>query len=887
MYKNGGVIIFHKSSLNLSIEEINGLNRISKEKDIEIAGIEIKINLSIKIKIVTIYRSPSGDTNIFFTSMKELLNNLVNDNSMLVLCGDFNIDFLSKNKVCNQLCDILMSYNVDCLIKEPTRIGINSVSSIDYMCSNFLQNQNNFSCQIFQNGLSDHTAQMLCCDIPTVYQTSNNKVVRLFSGNNYQNFIHHVSRENWLNVYSATTVSEGFKAFTSNFDYYIEISFPFTTVTENCNKKSWITRGIKISCQKLKLLYQIMIQTKTLEDKNYYKSYKRIYDKVIKAAKRLYNDSIYSNASNKSKAAWSIINKNLGTHKNKSNKINEIKINDETINNLQDIVRTFNNYYVNLPISLANKFNDVNLNNIGINKSYPTIFVEPVRENEIFNIIMQMKKSNSSGIDKISINMLKSVVNYIVEPLTFLINWSLSEGVFPEEFKIAKIVPLYKKGQRECIENYRPISLLSCVSKILERLVFNRMYKFCIDKKILCDEQHGFRKGRSTQSAILGFLNELYDSLNNNNKCLGVFMDLSKAFDLVDHALLLEKLSKYGFRGKLGDWLSSYLSNRKQLVEINGVKSEKLCISSGVPQGSVLGPLLFILFVNDLPDIVNESSLYMFADDNSLLNSNVHLQDLIYDTQIKLDLFVSKFQNDKLLLNEDKTVFIKFTPRVSNCKESHLLRVKGKSLQQVSSTKFLGIYIDNALNWETHISELCKKLSTICFTLYRLKNITNRNTLLSYYYANFFSRVQYGIIFWGCSYHTERIFKLQKHAIRNIVGISRRISCRCYFKELQILPIACLYIWEIILFARSNLNNFLPNNFNHSYDTRAQNNLVIPIHNLSIYEKSPKYMAITLYNKLPNNIRQISNLNNFKSSLRTFLLDNMFYSVEEFLQYIF
>ena len=389
--KNGVVIIFHKSSLNLIIKEISGLNRISKEKDIEVTGIEIKINMSTKIKIVTIYRSPSGDINILFTSMRELLNNLLNDKCMLVLCGDFNVDYLSKNRVSNQLYDILNSYNVDCLINEPTRIGVNSVSSIDYMCSNFLHNQKNFSCQIFSNGLSDHTAQVLRCDIPNIRQKSNKRITRVFSQYNYQIFIHHVKREDWLNVYSATTVSEGFKAFISNFDYYIETSFPLTTITENCNKKSWITRGINISCQKLKFLYKTMIHTKLPEDKNYYRSYKKVYDKVIKATKRLYNSNIYNKASNKSKAAWSIINRDLGAHKNKPNNIHEIRIGNKKLNNLQ-IVQTFNNYYVNLPISLANKFNRANWNNININKLYPTIFVKPVEENEIYNIIMEMKK---------------------------------------------------------------------------------------------------------------------------------------------------------------------------------------------------------------------------------------------------------------------------------------------------------------------------------------------------------------------------------------------------------------------------------------------------------------------------------------------------------------
>ena len=239
-------------------------------------------------------------------------------------------------------------------------------------------------------------------------------------------------------------------------------------------------------------------------------------------------------------------------------------------------------------------------------------------------------------------------------------------------------------------------------------------------------------------------------------------MDLSKAFDLINHALLLEKLERYGLRGKLGSWLRSCLSNRQQVVEIDDIRSAQLEISCGVPQGSVLGPLLFVLFINDLPNIVDECLLFMFADDNSLLIANDTVQDLVQNTQKSINAFVSKFSSDKLLINGTKMVFIHFTPRMLNYQESHLLRINGESVKQVKSTKFLGVFIDNALTWENHINELCKKLPSVCFALYRLKNVTNRKVLLSYYYAQFYSRIAYGITFWGGSHHCDRVFKLQK-----------------------------------------------------------------------------------------------------------------------------
>lgn len=498
---------------------------------------------------------------------------------------------------------------------------------------------------------------------------------------------------------------------------------------------------------------------------------------------------------------------------------------------------------------------------------------------------MSLKNSNSSGIDNVSPNILKSVAHFVKGPLTYLVNWSLSTGIFPNVLKTAKVVPLYKKGIQSCVENYRPISMLSTISKILERVVFNRMKLFLNKYNILNSAQHGFREGKSTQTAILGFLKSLYQNLDNNKKCLGLFMDLSKAFDLVDHALLINKLEKYGFRGRLGSWLRSYLSDRKQIVEIDGKRSNPLEVTCGVPQGSILGPLLFIIFINDLPNIVNCTDLTMFADDNSYLSIHSSLPDLVLQTQEKLNDFVLWFQTNGLLINATKTVFMLFSPKSSNTAESQLIKINHKSIEQVHSTKFLGVYIDSTLNWEIHVDNLCKKLSSVCFALYRLKQVASKNIVLSYYYAQFFSRIAYGIVFWGSSNFAVRVFKVQKKAVRNIAGVSKFTSCRELFKKYQILTLTSLYVLETVCFVKQNLVEFLNNNFHHHYNTRGQDDLLTPLHSLALYEKSPYYIGIQLYNKLPDSIKEISSKIIFKNRVKKLLLDGTFYSLNEFLEY--
>lgn len=361
-------------------------------------------------------------------------------------------------------------------------------------------------------------------------------------------------------------------------------------------------------------------------------------------------------------------------------------------------------------------------------------------------------------------------------------------------------------------------------------------------------------------------------------------MDLSKAFDLINHNLLLDKLSRYGLRGKLHDWLKCYLSDRNQVVVVNGIKSSKQDISCGVPQGSVLGPLLFLLYVNDLPDNVSiKNNLIMFADDNSYLCCSSSLTDVITSTKSEITNFTDWFKNNKLFLNISKTVFINFTPRISRILECNLLRIEGKSIQQVDSTKFLGVSIDNALSWESHINNLSKQLTSVCYAIYRLRQITSTETILSYYYAHFLSRISYGIICWGSSSNSQRIFRIQKRAVRNITGASKYTSCREIFKKLKILPLFCIYILHILLYMRNNINQFLPNNFNHDYNTRSADDLLIPRHNLSKYEESPQYMGIMLYNKIPPRIKNLDK-HTFSNIIKNVLMTKCYYSLQEYLE---
>lgn len=880
-FKNGGVAIFVRENLSINVKEINFLKSFCKEKILEIVGIEIKLKTDT-LNIIALYRSPiENNVEIFLKDLDCILSRTcLKTHAKTVLCGDLNIDYLSESTHKYDLVNIMSSYNIKNLISEATRITANSKKSIDYMCVNFNQC---VSCSVIHSDLSDHSAQLLMlnksqCSSPT-YVTK-----RIFNLSNYQTFTSYISREQWLNVYMANNVNEAFELFSSTLMYYINISFPFTKVyVSNKNKsKPWVTQGIKNSSVQLKILHKKMLQTNAKVDILNFKRYKQIYRQVLKKAKVLYNDNFYRDSSNKSQAVWKIINNNIGNRSSRENSICELFIDDKTESDPLKLANLFNNFFINIPKQLNNNLPTKN-NYMPSIITYPTFYLDTVSETEVCNIIMSMKKSNSVGFDGISSNLLIKYLQFFIKPLTYLINFSFAEGVFPSSLKIAKIIPLHKKGERDKIENYRPISLLSTISKVLEKIIFDKIVNFFLKFNILAKCQFGFQKGKSTKSAITNFLKSLYDNLNNKNRCVGIFLDLSKAFDLVNHELLLDKLYIYGLRGKIYMWIETFLSERSQIVEIQGYRSDKQNIDCGVPQGSVLGPLLFLIFVNDLPSVVDSMNLTLFADDTSYICSALSQNEVISKSQNILNTLSEWFTKNKLFVNTSKTEFMLFKLKTPAVNESYLLKINGSSIKQVVTVKFLGVHINQSLKWDDQVSSLCANLSSACYVLYRLQHVTSINTLLTYYYAHFYSRVTYSILFWGSSSLMLKVFRLQKRALRNIAGVNKYHSCRSLFKEMKLLTMPCIFIYEVLIFVKTNYSSFLTNNFHHDYDTRNSNALVTPQHNLSIFENNPFYVGIKFFNKLPVHIKSIENSKTFKNCLRNFLLDKSFYDVNEYI----
>jgi hypothetical protein len=559
----------------------------------------------------------------------------------------------------------MKTFNLTQVVTFPTRICKNKRTLID---SIFLDNTkyNNISVYPYENGLSDHVAQILTLgNIKGPLQKyTHTKKTRLIDDKSTANFQSYLREEAWDSVYNSDDVNRMFNNFHCILLRHIENSFPIQYKSHRTKHNDWITKGIKISCKRKRNLYTVYKHSNNPQVKEYYKKYCAILKKVMTDAKKLYYNKHIELSSNRVKTTWKII-KNI-TGKTKSPDIDmEIDSDAGRLTNINDIAKAFNIYFTNIAEDLTNNITDVGKALQLLKKFYPestsAMKIIPVTEIEVIDIIKSLKNKNSSGYDRISNNILKHCVNDISKPLTFIFNFSLETGVFPDTLKFAVVQPIYKKGNKAKLTNYRPISQLTSCSKILETIMFNRLFQYVQTNEILASEQFGFRKGSHIEKAIFTLTGNILTSLNLRQQIWGIFCDLSKAFDCVNHEILLAKLHYYGIRGVSSNWFQSYITNRRQKVKITSqTHKQESCrwetIKNGVPQGSILGPLLFIIYVNDPPCSINQFARpVIYADNTSVLVTAKNLKDLQTKVDSILHHITEWFSFNGLTLNMEKT----------------------------------------------------------------------------------------------------------------------------------------------------------------------------------------------------------------------------------------
>ena len=388
---------------------------------------------------------------------------------------------------------------------------------------------------------------------------------------------------------------------------------------------------------------------------NDYKNYCNKLKTVINNAKTNYYNNAFSNYKNNIKQTWKLINDLICSRKSRT-QIRKIIVNNDEITKDHDIASHFNNYFSNIPISLNHEIpNSATQPCDFLNVNYHNSFYcRPTKSVEIGNIILKLKNSRSD-LNLLPVKILKLVYDILSAPISLLINCSFSTGIFPETLKDALIVPMFKKGEPTDIGNYRPISILPTLSKILEKCMVFRINDFITKFSIVTVSQFGFRKNLSTVDALEKYSDLIYNSFDAKLFNVSLFIDLRKAFDMVNHSILLGKLERYGFRGPTLNWLGSYLKDRKQSVRIGSCLSDKSVVNIGVPQGSSLSPVLFLMYINDMVNLSNNFNVLLFADDTTLSTSGSNFSQLVDTLNLELGDIADWMAANRLSLNIDKT----------------------------------------------------------------------------------------------------------------------------------------------------------------------------------------------------------------------------------------
>ena len=547
----------------------------------------------------------------------------------------------------------------------------------------------------------------------------------------------------------------------------------------------------------------------------------------------------------------------------------------------------FNAYFTNIGPTLDNKIRRTSTNPISYIKTccIHNIHLSPCTDLEIGKIIENLKNC-ASGWDNLPAQVLKENKPTLTPLLTHIVNLSLTQRVFPKQLKVATIIPVFSSGPAGEVGKYRPISLLTAISKNCDRIFCTRLSSFLTKYKILYNIQFGFRPNHSTQPVIITLLKQIISYLDKGYFTIGIYLDFSKAFDTVNHQILLNKLECYGIRGLANKWITSYLADRQQLTIYNNGKHSNISqIKCGVPQGSILGPILFLIYINDLGTISNKISTIMFADDSNIFASEPNLKNIETVLNSEIPVLIDWLRANRLSLNVDKRHTMIFGPTRKSKPHKANIQIEGRTLDIVNSTKFLGVILDSSLNWKNHILQLTKKIAKSIGIISLARPTVNQKTLIQLYYSFIFPYLTYCTIIWGKSANTSiwPVYRLQKITIRLIGNIPRRYSSKAFCKQQQILRFPKIYVHSVSIFMFKFMNSLLPTTFNklyrsnrafHNYPTRNSQQLRPPRTRTKLADNFIANQGVKIWNEISTKFDVITSLPVFKHNIKRHLLSS-------------
>jgi hypothetical protein len=879
--QNDGLIIYTKT----------GFPYLVVEPHIQDATcLTVKVNPNTLI--IGIYRSPSiKNITPFLDSLDRfLINNKSYTN--LIITGDINIDIKVNNYDSNshEYLNVLASHGLMAGHCLPTRIE----NCLDH---SMVKTKNPTATLVLKSPLTDHSAVISCLDL----ETHNCQISRIFTTKRvlYPELIAELRQISFNDVFASRDVNWAAEKLTNTLSNLLNKYTRITTAPRRSRcLKPWITKGL-LGCMRNRDRMHLRCKSEPNNEvlNITYKRYKNFCNDLLKRLKRTYEKNELMKYSNDPKKTWDTVKSIVYTKKKKTVPNELLKIGETP----EKSVELVNNFFANVGKSYADKIpnNSKSCFSSLLHKISPinSLGMTEVDNEEIETIIMGLKNDSATGWDGISNVMLKTCKSYIIPVLTHIVNLSLSSGIFPNVFKISIIHPIHKVGDKDCVNNYRPISVLPALSKILEKVMNKRLLSFLGKENLLSNNQYGFRAGMSTSDAVTGISEYIAQHLDKKRNCIGIFLDLAKAFDTVSAPILLHKMEKIGIRGLPLQLFESYITNRFQRVKIGNQVSTDCPVLFGVPQGSVLGPSLFLIYINDLCNLkAINCKVFTFADDTALVFHGACWEETRANAENGLQLTMDWLQVNKLTLNTSKTKYITFgkTTRTMPCIDFKILAhtcnssvtpnliCQCTSLERVESIKYLGVLVDHTFTWIPHLQMTTDRLRKLFFIFKTLRHVAEPKLLKNVYYALAQSLITYCVRAWGGAKksHLIRVERAQRALLKIMSFKPYRFPTARLFALCDVLTVRQLFIVTTIM-AQHKIIDYDESQL----QKRRKDKILSTVTCKSVFmHKFQYFLCPLLYNKV-NKALNIYPLNNFhcKSKLIGWLKTLCYNDIENLL----